>query len=144
MLLSVKPCSAHGSRFNGKPASIYWAWFLADGSRRAYRQILCADCFREGPLATIQAALENEASCPFCHTVSGDEADYVYATIYVPKQEPVECAIACCGADAAALRATSMAGAKLMPDREAGMRGPSSSLTSAWDAMGLRPDLPRP
>jgi hypothetical protein len=137
--MSAKPCSVHGGRFGGKPASIYWAWFLADGSRSAYRQRFCAGCFVNGPLNLVHAALENEAACPICHGVLGRDADEVFATVYIPKQEPVEIAMACCSADAVTIRVAAQVGAERLPDREAGMRGPSSSLTSAWDSIGLNP-----
>jgi hypothetical protein len=138
--VSIKPCSVHGGRFSGKPASIYWAWFLADGERRAYRQRFCPGCLKNGPLPILRASLENEEACPICHAVPGRDADFVYATVYIPKQEPVEIALASCGADAVTLRVAAQVGAELMPDREAGMRGPSSSLTSAWDEIGLAPN----
>ena len=138
--MSSKPCSVHGSRFPGKPASIYWAWFLADGSRRAYRQRFCGECFKDGPLKIIRDVLKNEAACPICHAVHGRDADETYATIYIPKQEAVELAIQSCGVDAVSLRSLAVVGAELLPDREAGMRGPSSSPTSAWDDIPLWPD----
>ena len=138
--MSAKPCSVHGARFNGKPASIYWAWFVADGSRIAYRQRFCAGCLKDGPLPILRSCIENEAACPICHGVSGSDADFTYATVYIPKQEPVELALATCGSDAVAVRVAAQVGAEKLPDREAGMRGPSSSLTSAWDELGLSPD----
>jgi hypothetical protein len=138
--MSTKPCSIHGGRFSGKPASVYWAWFNPDRSRTAYRQVFCSGCFSDGPLQILKAGLENPDACPICHAVFGRDADQVFATVYIPKQEPLELAMACCGADAVAIRVASQVGAELMPDREAGMRGPSSSLTSAWDSIGLNPN----
>jgi hypothetical protein len=137
--MSSKPCSLHGSRFAGKPASIYWAWFLADGSRLAYRQLFCAECFKEGPAPLLRTTLENEKACPICHAEMGRDADEVFATVYIPKQEQFELAIQTCGADAVGVRTAAQVGAERLPDREAGMRGPSSSLTSAWDSIGLAP-----
>lgn len=138
--VSMFPCSLCRKRAPGKLASVYWAWFVADGTRSAWRQRLCAECFGLTVLPLINDTTENPESCPICHTVCGREADPVYATVYIPKREAEEIGFELCGTDAVAVRARAQDGAQKLADREVGVRGPSpTSSTSAWDALGLAP-----
>jgi hypothetical protein len=140
--VSVFPCSACGQRKPGKLASVYWAWFLADNSRSAYRQRLCIDCYVEEVNEPLVDSIQHSEACPFCHAVCGSDADPTYATIYLPKREPEEIVFATCGADAVTLRVAAQRGAQKLADREVGVRGPSTNgtSTSAWDAIGLKPE----
>jgi len=64
----------------------------------------------------------------------------MYATLYLPGKEPREYAVQLCGACAAKLRIPIFDRGERLPDRSGVVRGPSPSLTSAWDALGLVPE----
>jgi hypothetical protein len=139
--VSVFPCSNCHARKPGKFAALYWAWFLADQSRSAWKQRLCPDCFISNFREMFGNAIENEETCPICHTLPGDTVDPIYVTVYIPKKEPAELVLPTCATCAVPVRNAASQGAQRLVDRGAGVRGPSTSqaLTSAWDAIGLEP-----
>lgn len=141
MPVSVFPCSGCGQRKPGKFASLYWAWFLADQSRSAWRQRLCPECFRDRCWELFKNAVENTETCSVCHTLPGDSVDPIYVTVYIPKKEPAELVLPTCAACAVPIRNAASERAQRLVDRGVGVRGPSTSqaLTSAWDAIGLEP-----
>lgn len=139
--MSVFHCGQCDQRTHGKLGTIYWAWFNADDRRIAYRQRLCAPCFANNVLGLYQDAETNPNNCPSCHAGVGGDLDAIYATVYLPKREAIELVLPACAVCAVPLREQAKHGAKLLEDREEGVRGrsPSTSPTNAWDAMGLAP-----
>lgn len=142
--MSVYPCSRHGQRAPGKLASVYWAWFDADGVRHAYKERLCIPCFVENVVAWNVEAEANPNSCPVCHTVAQGDADPVFSTVYVPGRGPEETVWQTCGVCAVRVRGPIVASGDPLGDRELGasVEGPrpltQASPTAAWDAIGLR------
>ena len=128
--MSVRPCSFHGQRIDGKLASLYSAWFLADGSRTAWKQLLCAPCVREvlGPLFRAASANNQDvAACPACGSDSSSDLDPIYLNLYLPKQDAREFALTTCGSCAAKLRISLQQGATKLPNRDGQSRGDSSA-----------------
>lgn len=143
--MSVYPCSMCKQRKPGKLASGYWAWFLADGSRSAWRLRYCPGCAAEslsGPLSALRQMGEDSTvfACVGCGADASTDSDPVYLTLYLPGKEPMEYALQLDGACAAKLRIPITTNGERLPDRGGLVRGPSPSLTSAWDALGLAPD----
>lgn len=141
--MSLFPCSICGQRRPGKLASAYWAWFLADGSRSAWRQRICASCAPSTLSALLKSANESEANenvfaCVACGASTDQDSDPVYLTLYLPKREAQEFAIQLDSACAVKVRVAAQHGAEKLPDRGGEVRGPSPD-TSAWDALGLAP-----
>jgi len=141
--MSVVPCSVCRQRKPGKMASAYWAWYLADGGRSAWKVRYCVACFRAeiGSLLGTLRALGEESSpsaCVSCGLDTKDDADPVYLTLYLPSRDPEEFALLLDGACAAKLRSPLTTHGERLPDRGGVVRGPSPS-TSAWDAIGLSP-----
>ena len=141
--MSVFPCSLCRQRKPGKLASLYWAWFNADGGRSAWKQRLCARCAPErlqSLLLTLSSAdsTSDVFACVACGASAADDSDPVYLTLYVPGRDPQELALQLDGACAVAIRSQAMEGAERLEDRGGVVRGPSTG-TSAWDALGLAP-----
>lgn len=141
--MSAFPCSACGQKRPGRMASLYWAWFLTDGARSAWRQKLCYHCAtdRLGPLMVSLSRAEDAAdafACLACGGNCANDSDPVYLTLYLPQREVQEYSLQLDGACAAKLRIQAQEGAERLPDRGGEVRGPSPS-TSAWDALGLAP-----
>lgn len=142
--MSVYPCSRHGARAPGKLASVYWAWFLADGERRAYRERLCIPCFAQYVVAINIEAENAPESCPVCHASTAGDADPVFATVFRPGSDPEETIWNTCGVCAVEVRAPIVASGIPLEDRNLGTSGEGprpltqASPTAAWDAMGLR------
>jgi hypothetical protein len=139
--MSVFPCGICQKRKPGKMATIYWAWFRADNVRVAYRQRSCADDFLPFWAEWVSKALATDASCPGCGGSVGVDTDATYATIYLPKRDPVEAMVPTCSACAVRLRNLAQVGAMKLEDRggEDGGPRPPTSATSAWDALGIYP-----
>lgn len=127
-----------------KPVSLYWAWNLADGHRKAYRQKVCLDCAKHHYASLIRAALEPILICPACGIATVDDYDAVYLTYCVPGHEKQQSEMPFCGPCAVGVRVKAMEGATLLDDRGVGVGGLSpqpSDLTSTalWDQLGLTP-----
>jgi hypothetical protein len=141
--VSAIPCSCHRTKHLGKLAVAYWAWFLADGSRSAWKVRYCLDGAAEHLKAILAASQELQGStevfaCISCGVSVDQDSDPIYCTLYLPRREPMEVALQLCGACAAKFRIPIVEMGARLPDRSAGVRGPSPSAT-AWDAMGLAP-----
>jgi hypothetical protein len=141
--VSVYPCSVCGGRKPGKLASAYWAWFLADGSRSAWKLRYCLGCASESLSILLNPSLQQGGSldvfaCISCGASAEEDSDPIYCTLYLPGKEPAEFALQLDSACAAKLRIPITSHGDRLLDRGGVTRGPSSS-TSAWDALGLAP-----
>jgi hypothetical protein len=132
--VSVRPCSLHGKRIDGKLAALYSAWFRADGERTAWKQLLCAPCVREVISPLLAAVTENSSdvtACPACGKDSSEDLDPIYLNLYLPKQDAKEFALTTCGSCAATLRIGLQQGATNLPNRDGQSRSDSSAEDSA-------------
>jgi hypothetical protein len=127
--MSIFPCSVCGQKPVGKIATVYSAWFQADGGRVAWKQRLCASCVSSTLRDLLRSASDSSqdvAACPACGTDASSDLDPIYLTLYLPKQDPREYALTTCGVCAAQLRLTLIDGAARLPDRVGGQNGGSS------------------
>jgi hypothetical protein len=118
--MSVYPCAGCGQRVPGRLASLYTAWFLADGSRTAWKQRLCASCVGSQLKPLLAAALEpspDVTACPACGKDASNDLDPIYLTLYLPKQESREFALTTCASCAVKLRLRLQDRAERLPDR---------------------------
>lgn len=141
--MSVFPCSICRQRKPGKLASAYWAWFLADESRSAWKVRYCPGCAETSLLALFSRLREMDGTqpvfaCISCGASAEMDSDPIYLTLYLPGKEPTEYALQLDSACAAKLRIPIVEHGERLPDRGGLVRGPSPS-TSAWDALGLSP-----
>jgi hypothetical protein len=142
--VSVYPCSVCGLRRPGKLASAYWAWFLADGARSAWKVRYCPGCAADHLLPLLKALQSTTTSqevfaCALCGASAAEDSDPIYLTLFLPGKEPMEYALQADGACAAKLRIPIVERGTKLEDRGGVVRGPSSS-ASAWDALGLAPE----
>jgi hypothetical protein len=142
--VSVFPCSMCGQRRPGKLATAYWAWFLTDGSRSAWRLRYCPGCAVESFKTLLDGSSPAAGStdvfaCVSCGASAAEDQDPIYVTLYVPGKEPMELALQLDAACAAKLRIPLVDHGQRLADRGGVVRGPSPSIT-AWDALGLSPD----
>jgi hypothetical protein len=127
--MSVYPCAGCGQRVPGRLASIYSAWFLADGSRTAWKQRLCAPCVRSSLRNMLASAADSTSAvtaCPACGSESASDLDPIYLTVYLPKRDPREFALTTCGPCAVRLRLSLQDRAERLPDRNGGDTGRSN------------------
>src|SRR6267154_2539981 len=127
----------------GKLASAYWAWFLADESRSAWKVRYCPECAKESLVQLLQSLrdmgeTDNVFACVSCGADSSTDSDPIYLTLYLPSKEPMEYALQLDAACAAKLRIPITQHGARLQDRGGVVRGPSP-LTSTWDAMGFEP-----
>ena len=123
-----KPWSLCGARKPGKLASAYWAWFLADETRTAWKQRLDAECLTEAYGSLLQKSRSDSMDADTCIACGGSlegDLDPVFLTLYLPRLEPREYELGTCAACAASLRSIMQTGAEKLEDRSA--RGPSPS-----------------
>jgi hypothetical protein len=142
--MSVFPCSNCRQRKPGKLATAYWAWFLADGERSAWKLRYCPACAEDALLKLLNQVrgmdgTSDVSACVSCGTNAAEDSDPIYLTLYLPGKEPTEYALQLDGACAARLRIPVTTHGERLPDRGGLVRGPSPS-TSAWDALGLSPE----
>lgn len=142
--MSAIPCSCHRTKHLGKLAVAYWAWFLADGSRSAWKVRYClegAEKLLWPVFKASQLVLDSQDvfACISCGASAENDSDPIYCTLYLPHREPMEVALQLCGACAAKFRIPIVEMGARLPDRMAGVRGPSPA-TTAWDALGLAPE----
>lgn len=132
--MSVFPCGRCGQRVPGKLASVYWAWFDASGERQAWKELLCAPCvgtaLRE-LLRKSQEASPNVAQCPACGSDSSADMDPIYATVYMPKMEPLELQLVTDAACAAKLRIPIVDSGRKLPNRREN-EGPQAPHANPW------------
>jgi len=141
--MSVFPCSVCRQRKPGKLATAYWAWFLADGERSAWKVRYCPACAQEALLALLNSLrelgdLSSVFACVSCGADATNDSDPIYLTLYLPGKDPTEYALQLDSACAAKLRIPITTHGERLADRGGVVRGPSPSI-SAWDALGLRP-----
>lgn len=136
--MSVFPCSYCGQRVPGRLASIYSAWFLADGSRTAWKQRACAPCVTQQLRSLLAHAADDSSAvtaCPACGSDALQDLDPIYLTVYLPKQEPREFALTTDGACAVSLRLRLQERAERLPDRDGrGSRGFGDGADDPWEA----------
>ena len=84
LLVIPKRCSLCEQDVAQKPASLYWAWVNADGRRRAWKQKVCPDCFREHYVPLIVSSMEPVLICPSCGIGTADDYDAIYLTYCLP------------------------------------------------------------
>lgn len=141
--MSRFPCSFCHGKVLGKIAVGYWAWFTADGVRSAWKTRYCVACASQHLRWLFSPTLADSSStdpfvCISCGSSCQQDSAPMWLTLYVPGQEPREYEIQLDSACAAKLRSPLVSSGEKLPDRNAQVRGPSS-LTSAWDALGLAP-----
>ena len=141
--MSVYPCSVCRQRKPGKLAAAYWAWFLADGERSAWKVRYCPACAQSDLLALLTSLRSmgespNVFACISCGSDSTNDSDPMYLTLYLPGKEPQEYALQLDTACAAKLRIPITGHGERLADRGGLVRGPSPTIT-AWDALGLSP-----
>jgi len=124
--MSPFPCAGCGQQARGRLAAIYSAWYLADGSRTAWKQRLCAPCVMQRLRQLLLHAQDSTSavtSCPACGIESSQDLDPIYMTLYLPKQESREYALTTDATCAARLRLLLQDGAQRLPDRNGGSGG---------------------
>jgi hypothetical protein len=137
-----KTCPLCTQQTLGKPASLYWAWTRADGRRKAWKQRVCTDCFREHYVRLVVASMEPVLMCPACGISTVDDYDAVYLTYCLPGMPKDQSEMPLCGACAVNVRNLALAGAVELEDREVGVGGPQPlaiNAAQAWADIGLRP-----
>lgn len=139
--MSVYPCSMCKQRKPGKLANAYWAWFLADGQRTAWKVRYCPACAVESLRDVLSASREvgpesSVFACVLCGADASQDSDPTYLTLYLPGKEPEEIAVQLDSACAVKLRSPITTHGDHQPDRGGLVRGPSPSAT-AWDVLGL-------
>jgi hypothetical protein len=141
--MSVFPCSMCRQRKPGKLATAYWAWFLADGERSAWKLRYCPNCAVESLSKLLQQLRgmgeeSSPSSCVSCGMDTNEDQDPVYLTLFLPGREPEEFALLLDSVCAVKLRSPISEHGERLPDRGGVVRGPSPS-TTAWDALRLTP-----
>lgn len=134
--LSFHKCSVHGAKIEGKLATLYSAWFNADGGRTAWKQRICAPCVKETLAPLMRAATDASPDltmCPACGTDSSSDLDPIYLTLYLPKQESREFALTTCASCAVTCRVSLQRGAEKLPDRQNVSNGTSKSAGDEWN-----------
>jgi len=127
--VSIYPCSSCGQRQHGKLATVYSAWFDADGKREAWKQRFCAPCLTtltEGFRDSLSLNMSDVTVCPLCGADASINLDPIYLTLYLPKREPVESALCTCASCAPSLRNLLRVGAQALADRQEKSQGLSN------------------
>lgn len=138
--MSIRPCHLCKRRADGKLASAYWAWFLADGERVAWRQRLCMPCLTSTFLTVLQtskSASMEEPTCPVCGGSSEHDSDPVFLVLYLPKQDPREFELNTDAACAAKIRGNIFELGERLANRQAQVRGPSPDDGDPWAELEL-------
>jgi len=138
--MSPRPCDLCQQRVPGKLAALYWAWFVNGEDRVAWKQRTCLPCFKatwQPLLQSASSASTESLTCPVCGGESTDDGDAVFLTLYLPKQVEREYELNTDAACAAKVRLNIYERGERLPDRSGSTRGPSTSSTSAWDALEL-------
>jgi hypothetical protein len=137
--VSLFPCTICRARRPGKLANAYWAWFLADGSRSAWKVRYCPVCAGIELKQLVYALRNIEPSdnvfaCVNCGADASQDSDPIYLTLYVPNREPEEFQLQLDAACAAKMRGPIVEHGERLPDRGGVVRGPTPS-DSIWDAL---------
>lgn len=120
-----RTCARGAHRVNGKMASLYWAWFRADGVRTAWKQTLCVDHAREvfeDWRERLQEDSDNLSLCPQCGGDSAEDLDPIYLTLYAPHQEATRFDLATCAPCAVGIRVLAQENAQRLADRQEATR----------------------
>lgn len=129
-------CAADGQRSPEKMASLYWAWFRADGARTAWKQRLCAMHTEERLSALLAHSKDQSDSlflCPSCGTSSESDLDPIYLTLYAPHTEALRFELPTCASCAVRLRIAAQERAEKLPDRNNGQsNGGESEKPDGW------------
>lgn len=141
-----KTCQMCHETGTNKLTSLYWAWNLADGARRAYRQQVCRGCMVGHYAQLIIAAEEPLLACPACGIATVDDYDAVYVTYCIPGMPKGTSEMPLCGACAVEVRTKAMTGAASLADREAsggglglGPHPTPPSTAEVFASLGIRP-----
>jgi len=137
-----RQCPLCEQQIQGKPASLYWAWTRADGRRKAWKQKVCTDCFRERYVRLVVASMEPVLICPACGISTVDDYDAVYLTYCLPGMPKDQSEMPLCGPCAVETRNLALTGATELENRELGVGGPqpvAQSGAEVWASLGLRP-----
>jgi len=137
-----KECGVCTQQTIGKPASLYWAWTRADNRRKAWKQKVCLECFREHYAALIVRSMEPVLICPSCGIGTADDYDAVYLTYCMPGMPKDQSEMPLCPACAVKVRNLALSGAVELEDREVGVGGPQpDAITAAqtWASLGIVP-----
>ena len=137
-----KICPLCSQQSLGKLASLYWAWTLADGRRKAWKQKACADCFREHYVRLVVSSMEPVLLCPSCGISTADDFDAVYLSYFMPGMPGGQSEMPLCGPCAVEVRNKALLGASPLEDRGVGVGGPQQVApggAEAWAALGLAP-----
>lgn len=138
--MPFRVCALCEKKPKGKLASLYWAWFLADESRVAWRQIICVECFSTTYLSLLQkcnGTSTDSYTCLGCGGSLADDLAPVFLNLYLPRQEAREFELGMCAVCAAHLQISMQHGAEKLPDRKASSPTPSSTVADAWAALEL-------
>jgi hypothetical protein len=138
--MSIRPCHLCRQRVPGKLSSAYWAWFLADGERVAWRQRLCMPCLTNHFLPILRNASSTSmdvSTCPACGGSSESDSDPVFLVLYLPKTDPKEFELNTFAACAAKTRGSIFELGERLPNRQAEVRGPSSDALDPWAELEL-------
>jgi hypothetical protein len=138
--MSIRPCHLCGQRVRGKLASLYWAWYLADNTRVAWRQSLCLGCLQEAFATVLKAAKdadEDSHSCPNCGANVTDDLDPLFAVLYLPQSEQREFELELDAACAAKIRTLIVDQGDRLTDRSGAGRGPTPPSDNRWAELGL-------
>jgi hypothetical protein len=138
--MSIRPCHLCGQRVRGKLASLYWAWYLADNTRVAWRQNLCVGCLSEAFATLLKAASASEQTsetCPNCGGSNKDDLDPLFAVLYLPQQEQREFELELDAACAAKVRLLIIDQGDRLTDRSGSGRGPTPPSDNRWAELGL-------
>src|ERR1700752_40360 len=103
--------------------SAYWARFLADGTRLAVKQRLCAPCYFQVISKYTAAAQVDPDACPGCGSAPLDTPDPVFGTLYAPGREPIEVVMLFDTACAAKAWLSFEDGAQVLPNRQEELGG---------------------
>ena len=138
--MSIRPCSLCAKRVPGKLSSVYWAWFVGDNERIAWKQRLCLPClgstFAE-TLRNAKSASMEDITCPACGGASEADMDPVFCVLYLPKSDPAEYELNLDAACAASLRSNIYGHGERLENRERELRGPSTDSPDPWSALEL-------
>jgi len=138
--LSIRPCSLCQHRVPGKLSTAYWAWFVGDNERIAWKQRLCLPClgttFAE-ILRNAKSASMESITCPACGGQSEADMDPVFCVLYLPKRDPEEFELNLDAACAASLRSNIFEHGERLENRERELRGPSTDSPDPWAELEL-------
>jgi hypothetical protein len=138
--MSIRPCHLCGQRVRGKLASLYWAWYLADNTRVAWKQNLCVGCISEAFAAVFRAANDqgdDTSLCPNCGAANATDLDPLFAVLYLPGSEQREFELELDAACAAKIRTLIVDQGERLTDRSGAGRGPTPPPDNRWAELGL-------